>query len=97
MKIRILASARRDLVDGFWFYEKQEKGLGAYFRDSLNSGVDSLQIHAGIHVKRFGDFHRMLSKRFPFAIYYRVEQGTIEVHAVLDSRRDPARIRQKLT
>lgn len=97
MKIRILASARRDLIDGFWFYEKQEQGLGGYFRDSLNSDIDSLQIHAGIHVKQFGEFHRMLSKRFPFAVYYRIEQGGVDVHAVLDCRRDPVLIQQRLT
>lgn len=97
MNIRILASARRDLTDAFWFYERQEKGLGAYFRDSLNSDIDSLQIHAGIHSKRFGDYHRMLSKRFPFAIYYRMAPGAVEVHAILDCRRDPTLTKQRLT
>jgi hypothetical protein len=33
MKLRILDSASQDLIDGFWFYEKQQSGLGAYFLD----------------------------------------------------------------
>ncbi|MDI6739420.1 MAG: hypothetical protein QME74_03540, partial [Candidatus Edwardsbacteria bacterium] len=42
MNIRILDSARKDLTDGFWFYEKQEVDLGSYFLDALFSDVDSL-------------------------------------------------------
>lgn len=38
----------------------------------------------------------MLSKRFPFAIYYEVEEDTAKVVAVLDMRRDPAWIYGKL-
>ena len=37
MKIRILKSANQDLIDGYWFYEKQETGLGSYFLNSLNA------------------------------------------------------------
>jgi len=96
MKIKILVSANQDLIDGYWFYEKQAEGLGTYFLDTLFSDIDSLAIYAGIHPKYFGKYHRLLSKRFPFAIYYHVEDDTAFVHAVLDCRRNPAWIRKKL-
>jgi len=32
--------------------------------------IDSLQLYGGIHQKYFG-FHRMLSRLFPFTIYYK--------------------------
>jgi len=35
MRIEILASAEKDLLDGFEFYERQSKGLGNCFLDSL--------------------------------------------------------------
>jgi len=41
-------------------------------------------------------YHRLLSKRFPFAVYYRVENDTVLVYAVLDCRRNPAWIRNKM-
>ena len=96
MKIKILASASQDLIDGYWFYEKQAEGLGTYFGDSLFSDIDSLIINAGIHPLHFGKYHRMLSKRFPFAVYYRVENKTALVYGVLDCRRNPAWIKKKL-
>jgi hypothetical protein len=95
MKIRILESASQELIDGFNFYEKQSIGLGNYFIDSLFSDIDSLQIYAGIHPIYFG-YHRMLSKRFPFAIYYKISDNEALVYAVLDCRRSPALIRKQL-
>lgn len=96
MKIRILDAAVQDLTEGFGFYEKQETGLGAYFIDALFSDIDSLQIYAGIHQTFFKSYFRMLSKRFPFAIYYRIDGHFITVYAVLDCRRSPAWSRNRL-
>ena len=96
MSARILESASQDLVQGWHFYESRERGLGEYFLDSLFSDIDSLQLYAGIHEVHFGRYHRMLSKRFPFAIYYRMIEGAPVVYAVLDCRRDPAWIRGRL-
>ncbi|MBI5524932.1 MAG: type II toxin-antitoxin system RelE/ParE family toxin [Deltaproteobacteria bacterium] len=95
MKILILDEAEQDLLDGFHFYEAQGWGLGDYFIDSLFSDIDSLQVYAGIHARHFG-FHRLLAKRFPYAIYYRVAANVVRVYAVLDCRRDPERMRTRL-
>ena len=96
MKIEILASAQQDLMDGYEFYEKQGKGIGGYFLDTLISDIDSLIVNAGIHSVHFGSYHRLLSKRFPFAVYYRVDNQVARVYAVLDCRRSPAWTRKKL-
>ena len=96
MKIRISASAEDQLQAGFRFYERQAPGLGGYFLDSLIADIDSLHLYAGVHVRCFGRYHRMLAKRFPFSIYYRIENRAIRVYAVLDNRRSPEWIRNKL-
>ena len=95
MKLQILASATEDLTVGFLFYESQLKGLGGYFLESLFSDIDSLKLYAGIHTKVFG-YYRLLSKRFPYAIYYKKEHDKILINAILDCRRDPDWIREKL-
>lgn len=95
MRIVVLPSALDDLTNGFQFYEDQGEGLGVYFLESLFSDIDSLVLYAGIHRKVFG-YHRLLSKRFPYAIYYAKESGTVFVKAVLDCRRNPTFHRQQL-
>ncbi|MDX6385009.1 MAG: hypothetical protein QOK48_2582 [Blastocatellia bacterium] len=72
MTIVILEDAAADMESGRRFYESCEAGIGDYFTESLLSDLDSLVLYAGIHPIHFG-FHRMLSKRFPFGIYYEVE------------------------
>lgn len=89
MRVAILQSAKDDLRDGFLFYERQGGSyLGNYFLASLQSDMSSLALYAGIHNKRFG-FHRALSRRFPYSIYYDIEDGEARVYGVLDNRRDP--------
>ncbi|MEJ5366303.1 MAG: type II toxin-antitoxin system RelE/ParE family toxin [Desulfosoma sp.] len=95
MKVKILDSAERDLEEGYHFYESLSPGLGSYFLDSLYSDIDSLAFFAGIHRVVHGH-HRLLSKRFPFAVYYKVLEKEVVVIAVLDCRRNPSWIREKL-
>ena len=95
MKIEISKSADRDLIAGFRFYKKQRDDLGHYFLDSLISDIDSLALYAGIHRKVDG-FHMMLSRRFPFAIYYKIDAEVIRVRRVLDCRRRPNWIKNAL-
>lgn len=96
MRIKILATAEDDLEDGYRFYESQSVGLGIYFLDTLYSDIDSLAYFAGIH-RVVLTYHRLLSKRFPFAVYYRLVNDEVLVYAVLDCRRNPSWIRATLT
>jgi plasmid stabilization system protein ParE len=97
MRIEILSEAENDLIAGAKFYERRGAGLGEYFLDTLYSDIYSLLLYAGIHREMFG-FHRSLSLRFPYAIFYRFERDKqlVRVYRVLDLRRDPLWIREQL-
>ncbi len=96
MRIELLDEAGQDLVEAARFYEQQTAGLGPYFLDSLFSDIDSLQLYAGIHAVHYG-YHRLLSRRFPYAVYYQVDGERVRVWAVLDCRQDVKAIRRRLT
>ncbi len=89
MNIRVLQSARRTMVAGIKFYERQQTGLGAYFLSSIISDLRSLNIYAGVHQKYNDIYFRMVCTKFPYSIYYRTDGDTVDVFAVLDDRRDP--------
>jgi hypothetical protein len=95
MNVVVLEDAAADLEAGKVFYERREAGVGEYFQTSLLSDLSSLALYAGIHKKHFG-FHWMLSKRFPFGIYYELEGDTAFVYAVLDLRQHPPALRSIL-
>lgn len=95
MKIKILEEAEKDIAIGMSFYESQKDGLGKYFLDSIVSDIESLHIYAGIHVV-IADYFRLLSKRFPFSIYYKINDDVIYIYAILDCRQNPNRVEKRL-
>ncbi len=96
MTLLVLEAARDDLIAGFAFYEAREHGIGDHFLACLYSDVESLRIFGGIHRRVYKNLQRSLSNRFPFAIYYTVENNAVVVRAILDCRRNPSWIRSRL-
>ena len=92
MNIVITESAADDIAEGYLFYEEQTSGLGDYFESSILADMRSLVIYAGIHEIHFCIYFRKIASRFPRAIYYTIDGENIEVHAVADTRRNPALI-----
>jgi len=95
MNIKILSYAEKDIAIAISFYEAQSKGLGKYFLDSILSDIESLHIYAGIHII-ISNYFRLLAKRFPFSIYYKIKDKTIYIYAVLDCRENPQWITERL-
>lgn len=94
-EVIVLDDAVVDLEAGRAFYDEREYGIGDYFIDCILSDLTSLKLYAGIHHSHFG-YYRMLSKRFPFAIYYDIEDRIAQVVAILDMRMNPDTIRKTL-
>ncbi len=81
----LMEEASDDLEAGRRFYEQREPGVGLDFVESALSDIVSLRLYAGIHSVWHG-YHRMLIKRFPFAVYYDIVSDPARVVAVLDMR-----------
>lgn len=82
MKIQILDLAKGDLIEGHRFYEEMDAGLGAYFLEHLYTDIETLATLDELHSQPYGRFHRALSKRFPFSIFYTVEDSVVKVRAI---------------
>lgn len=44
----------------------------------------------------FRDKHRMLATRFPFSVFYRIDDKLVRVYAVIDTRRDSEWISERV-
>ncbi len=91
-QIKISEYAKTDLKLAFEFYEKQAENLGKYFFDNIIAEIEMLSFYGCLHQKFFG-YHRMISKKFPFAIYYNCnkQKKEITVIAILDLRQNPTK------
>lgn len=90
MRVRVTTDAFDDLESSYEFYEKQEKGVGAYFRDCIEQDLIDLRRTAGIHRKIKG-YHHANSKIFNSIIYYRIEPDAAVVVSILDGRIRPSK------
>ena len=96
IRVRISDDALADLNEGYWFYEAQDRGLGDYFATSLRADIEGLKVTGGAHPIVYRDYHRSLSRVFPYGIYYTLNHDVVIVWAVIDLRRDPEWIRDRL-
>lgn len=89
MNVRFLSLARAEMDEAFAWYEEQAVGLGYEFLDALDQGVRLIASFPDSHQYAGKDLRRCLLNRFPYALYYGVDQGAIIVVAVAHLRRNP--------
>lgn len=89
LEVRLRPEAEQDISDTAVWYEEQLPGLGRQFLDEVLVAFSSIaqtpRMHPIIHRKT----RRALISRFPFGVYYRVDNTAIVVLAVIHGSRDP--------
>ncbi|MHB8523284.1 MAG: type II toxin-antitoxin system RelE/ParE family toxin [Limisphaerales bacterium] len=80
IKVEISEDALQDLNESFLFYEAPEAGLGDYLAACLKADIEGPKISAGLHRVVYEDYHRLLSRVFPYGIFYTVEAEVTARH-----------------
>jgi plasmid stabilization system protein ParE len=88
MHVELRTEARNDIFEAASFYETQREGLGDEFIESVFADLDILEQQAGVH-RTINGCHRKLTTRFPYGIYYLVDNPIVDVVAILDCRQNP--------
>ncbi|WP_362927128.1 type II toxin-antitoxin system RelE/ParE family toxin [Desulfonatronospira sp.] len=91
MKLRFTDRALGDLEMAFDWYESQFPGLGLEFLDCIEEKIRNIQDLPQTYPVHHGNFRRALVRRFPFSIFYTIEEQVIVLHAVFDNRQSPDR------
>ena len=85
----IRPQAELDVANAVRWYEEQRAGLG----DEFVIELDSILRRAILRPLQFpqikNDIRRALLRRFPYAVYFRVGEETMDLIAVLHQHRDP--------
>jgi plasmid stabilization system protein ParE len=77
------------------FYETHEPGLGPDFISEVRRAAGGLVAYPGVGHRFSKRLRRILVRRFPFALVYRVEPDTIFIVAVAHLRRRPGYWRRR--
>ena len=89
--VRLREETDRDLSSTASWYEQQRAGLGHEFLDDALSSLQRIAEQPLSHPVVHRDTRRALMTRFPFGVYYRVEQSQIVVVAIIHGSRHPGR------
>jgi plasmid stabilization system protein ParE len=91
LNVRLREEADQDLAAAASWYEQQRAGLGHEFLDEALSVFQLIAEQPLKYPVVHRDTRRALMTRFPFGVYFRVEQSQIVVVAVIHGSRHPRR------
>jgi len=86
--VRPTSAAAADLIAAHDWYELRSPGLGKDFVRRVDTAI----LHLARHPELFPTVHRglrrVLVRRFPYAVFYRIDPDAIRLVAVLHCRMD---------
>lgn len=94
MQIRLTSRASKELEAAAYWYEEQSRGLGSEFIRTIDASLLRICRAPTLYPVAFDDMRRCLIKKFPFGIFFVLEQDHIVVISVFHSRRDPKKLKK---
>jgi toxin ParE1/3/4 len=91
-RVHVHPLAQADIEDARDWYDQQRAGLGADFLLEVEGALAQLDQHPTRQRPYYRGLRRILTKRFPYKIFFLVEEESVHVLRVLHGRRDHRRL-----
>lgn len=88
-RVLLRKEAQEELNDAAVWYEDQRAGLRGEFLDEAASTLTRISSTPFAYAEVHRGVRRALFRRFPFALYFRVESEVVSVLAVMHGSRSP--------
>lgn len=90
-RVTIRAAAEADIREARDWYDRRRDGLGTEFLLAVADAMLRLEETPQRQTIYYRDFRRVLTDRFPYKIFYRIEGEAVIVYRVLHAARDHTR------
>ena len=87
----VRAEAERDLAAARDWYERKRAGLGSELLDEFAHAMRALELNPERERIYYGNFRRVLFRRFPYKIFYQIIGTRLIVFRVLHAKQDHER------
>ncbi len=91
MQLLLRPAAAADIEEAFLWYNRQRAGLGEEFLAAVDTALHDIAAHPTAYPVIHREARRVLLRRFPYAIFYRIYGEVVVVLACMHGRRDPGR------
>ena len=90
-QVYLRPEAEADLEDSAAWYERQREGLGHELLESVLTVMEAIANTPEFYPAVHREVRRAVVRRFPFGVYYRIEESSIVVVAIMHGSRHPQR------
>ncbi len=89
MRLIYHPEAEAEVIEAARFYERRVPGLGGRFLDEFDAAVSEIDRAPDLWPMVRSGLHRHTMRRFPYAIYYRIEGDALRILVVKHHSRHP--------
>ncbi|MFP4014471.1 MAG: type II toxin-antitoxin system RelE/ParE family toxin [Chitinispirillaceae bacterium] len=87
--LSIRPEAENDLHETYDWYEKKRRGLGDEFLLRIEAALESVTANPRSCAVVYKNIRRKLIRRFPYGIFFIIDESTIRILAVIHVKRNP--------
>jgi plasmid stabilization system protein ParE len=95
-RLIIAPEVELDLDEAYVWYERHKLGLGERFLTSVDACLQGVcrrpELYAAVHK----EYRRALVRRFPYAVFYEVQDDAVTVYCICHTSRDADKWRKRL-
>ena len=95
MNVTLRLEAQKDLESAARWYEERRRGLGSRLLDEVLRTVGLIAENPQGYPRVHGELRRAVTRRFPFGIFYLIENDGVVVIAVMHASRNPDRWKER--
>lgn len=87
--LEIKDEARKEIIQAYLYYEKEQKGLGERFLTHLDGYFTRIGNNPDHYPEKRPPYREAFMQVFPYLIIYEIIDNTVIVYSVFNTRRDP--------
>lgn len=95
MRLRVRPEALADLEGARAWYERRQRGLGRAMVRAVDDALMRVRSQPEAGVEVLPGVRRVLVRRFPYLVFYRLRDDAIIVLAVAHARRNPEHLLER--
>jgi len=92
----LLPEVAEELREAARYYEDRSEGLGSDLERAFYAALPPVTENPDRFRRLFGEFRRVLLKRFPYLICYRAEENLVVVITLIHTARNPEELKKRL-
>ena len=95
-QVIVRPAAEVDLINAAAWYELQREGLSGDFLKEVDKTIKSLETFPESYPIYYRNFRRIMTRRFPYKMFFLIEENRIVVFRILHAGREHSRHLQSI-